>query len=165
MSVNTPYPALALRAIEATAVPRLLRDHTAVALERLARGGGATRWFFIGGPEQLLVLADRLSPGSSLSFYFDDRIAFSPFGSEVAEEILRIAAEEGDAVVGRLSPGELEIAMEFVSGPSDLDDVSRSLGADERVFYGRFPARDSDSVHAVTLDLPDADGVVRRHPH
>jgi hypothetical protein len=165
MDVDTPYPALALRSIDATAVPRLLRDHSAVALERLARGGGATRWFFIEGLEQLPALADRVSPGSSLSFYFDDRIALSPFGSEVAEEILRIAAEEGDAVVGRLSPGELEIAVDFVSGPSDLEGISRSFGAGERIFYGRFPARDSDSVRAVTLDLPDSDGVIRSHPH
>jgi hypothetical protein len=28
-----------------------------------------------------------------------------------------------------------------------------------------YPGRDNDGESAITLDLPDADGVVRRHPH
>jgi hypothetical protein len=165
VDIDTPYASLALRAIEATAVPRLAGEHAAVVLERLARGGGATRWFFIKGSEELIALADRLAPGSSLSFYFDDRIALKPFGPEIAEEILRVVAKDGDAVVGRLAPDGLEIAVDFVAGRSDLQVISTSLGPGENVFFGRFPARESDSVYAVTLDLPDMDGVVRSHPH
>jgi hypothetical protein len=157
--------ALALRAIQATAVPRLLREHPAIAVERLARGGGATRWFFLGDPEQLATLAAKLAPGSSLSFYFDERIAIGALDDEVAEEILQFAAMDGDAVVGHLGADGIEIAVEFVAGRSDLEAASRSFKLDERVFYGRFPAADNDGVDAVTLTLPDKDAVIRSHPH
>ena len=148
-----------------TPVRRRLAQRSAVVLERIARGGGATRWFFIQGPDQLEALVSALSPGSSVSFYFDDRIKPTELVPQVAEEILRLAAEDGDAVVGRLSPGGIEIEVQFVTGPSDLGEIATSLVPGERVFVGRFPARDSDDVRAVTLDLPDRDGVLRPHPH
>jgi hypothetical protein len=31
--------------------------------------------------------------------------------------------------------------------------------------FGAFPGRDDDGERALTLPLPDADGVVRPHPH
>lgn len=165
MTSTPSYSPIALRAVEATAVPHLLQKSAAIALERLARGGGATRWYFVERPEQLTALANRLSPGSSISFYFDHRIAHGPFSSQVTAEILRVAADDGDAVVGQLGPNGLEIEMDFVAGRSDLDSASKLFGPGEHVFYGRFPARDNDSVNAVTIDLPDRDGVTRNHPH
>jgi hypothetical protein len=33
------------------------------------------------------------------------------------------------------------------------------------VFYGATPDRENDGTHAVTVTLPDADGIVRPHPH
>jgi hypothetical protein len=165
MNASTPYSVLARRAIDSTAVPRLVDQHGAVVLERLARAAGATRWFFIRRPDQLEALAGRLSPGSSVSFYFDDRIKHTAFDADVAEAILRFAAEDGDAVVGRLSADEIEIEVEIVAGRSDLDDFAESLVPGQPVFAGRFPARDDDAVRAVTLDLPDRDGIVRPHPH
>jgi hypothetical protein len=55
--------------------------------------------------------------------------------------------------------------MEFIGGRRDLEEFEESLDAGESIFFGRFPDRNSDSIHAVTLDLPDRDGIVRRHPH
>jgi hypothetical protein len=163
--IDRPYAAVAIDAIRSTGAPRLLEGHPAVVLERLARAAGATRWFAIQGPHQLEALADKLSPGSCLSLYFDDRIRRAPFTEDVAEKILRIAAEDGDAVVGQLGPDGLEIATEFVAGRSELRDAAQSFRPSEPIFYGRFPANDNDPPHAVTLDLPDRDGIVRSHPH
>jgi hypothetical protein len=165
MADHEAYEALALGAITATDVPPLLASQGAVVLERIARGGGATRWYFIQHTEQLTALAKRLSPGSSVSFYFDDRISAKPFDHTVAEEILAIAAAEGEAVIGRLSADGIEVSVEFVSGPRDLDEATESITPGERVFFGAVPARDNDAVAAVTLDLPDRDGIIRPHPH
>ena len=165
MHGQTEYSVFALRAIEATAVPALLRRHSAVVLERIARGGGATRWYFLDDLQQLKALAGNLAPGSSVSFYFDERVMAKPFDNAVATEIVGIAADEGEAVVGRLVPDGQEIAVDFVSGRRDLDELVPSLTQGETVFFGPFPARDNDAVRAVTLDLPDLDGVVRAHPH
>jgi hypothetical protein len=163
MATDTPYSTLALAAIEAAVVPRLLRAHSAVVLERLARDAGATRWYFIEGEGQLGTLATRVAPGSSLSWYFDDRIARRSFDADVAEEVIRIAVEDGDAVVGRLGADGLEILVEFVAGRDDLDSFVGTL--DEPIFVGRFPAPENDGSRSVTLDLPDRDGIVRQHPH
>jgi hypothetical protein len=159
------YAALALEAIESTAVPRLLRQRHAVVLERLAYGGGASRWFYVTGLNQLATLAETLAPGSALSFYFDDRIMQGPFDDDIAEQVIQFAADDGDAVLGRLRPEGLEILVDFVTNRPDLADLAKEFGPEEHVFYGRVPGRDNDSVNAVTLDLPDRDGVVRAHPH
>jgi hypothetical protein len=73
--------------MKATPVPELLlvRHPTgAVVLERIARGAGATRWYSLRDPEKLHALAERLTPGSSLSFYFDDRVRAREYDGEVA---------------------------------------------------------------------------------
>lgn len=58
----------------------------------------------------------------------------------------------------------LEIAVEIVAGPNELSEVSSGF-AGEQVFFGAFPRRDNDGHRALTLTLPDADGLVREHPH
>lgn len=162
----TPYPTLALSAIEAAGVPRLLtRQHTAIVLERLARAAGSTNWYFVDDPPELEDLAKRLRPGSSLSFYFDGRLAARPYDSEVAQQILEIARRDRDAVVGRLCADGMTIEVDFVASKSELDDFVQNLEPGELIFYGPFPARDNDGERAVTIALPDRDGVVRPHPH
>ena len=162
-----PYPVIALRAIEATSVPKLFARHRrgAVVLERIARGGGATRWYSLRDQEQLQSLAERVSPGSSVSFYFDDRVRVGQYSRELGREILRIAKRDRDAVVGTPTADAIELDVEFIAGPRELDEYAASLTPGARVFYGPFPARDNDGDVAVTLDLPDADGIVRQHPH
>ncbi len=161
-----PYPAIALGAIEATGVPRLLARYPdgAVVLERIARGGGATRWYSLSDVGQLRSLVAKLSPRSSVSFYFDDRLCVRPYDAEVARELLRIAERDREAVVGTLADG-IEFHVEFVAGPRDLEEYAESLAPGTSVIYGPFPAADNDGEFAVTLALPDADGVVRAHPH
>jgi hypothetical protein len=165
MNPNQHYAPLARHAIEATEIPRLLRAHSAVALERVARGGGATRWYSIATESQLVELAAVLTPGSCLSMYFDERIRRRPMTEATVKEILGFIEEDGDALIGRLGEDGLTIDMTVVAGRAEIDEVTAAGAPSEPLYFGRFPARDDDARTAVTIELPDADDIVRRHPH
>lgn len=123
------FPELALDALRATAAPQLLVEAPAgaVVLERIARGAGATRWFGLGDETDLKQLAGRLSPGSSVSFYFDGRLASGVYDSSVGRTLLAIAAQDGDAVIGRLGDDQFEINVDFVASPAELKEYASEL--------------------------------------
>lgn len=100
-----------------------------------------------------------------VSFYFDGRIRYETFDDDTAGEILDLAVQHGDAVVGTLSEDALEILVDSVAGPNELSEFRSALPSGARVFFGAFPGRDNDGERAITLTLPDADGVIREHPH
>ena len=151
--------------IAASSVNGLLANRNAVILERLARGGGATRWYFCTNEDALRDISARLSPGSLVSFYFDGRIKHEPYSAVARATIERIICEEREAVVGYLQEAGPRIEVQIVAGPAELDELAPNLIASSSVFYGAFPARDNDGVRAVTIVLPDEDGIVRRHPY
>lgn len=136
-----------------------------VVLERIARGGGETRWYLLQSDSQLDTLVRLLTPGSVVSFYFDGRIERVRYGPDVLKRILTIINMTGDAVVGLLGADGMTLEIESIAGPTDLAEFTATLGLDSTVFVGAFPARDNDGSAAVTVVLPDADGVVRAHPH
>ncbi len=136
-----------------------------VVLERIARGGGATRWYVCRDREALTALAAVLSPGSVVSFYFDGRIAELPYSPGLRVEVERIMRDSGEAVLAQPGPDGLELEVEFVTSLGEYDEFAEVLGSHSTVFVGAFPARDDDGVNAITLTLPDKDGVVRAHPH
>jgi len=152
-------------AIDAAGIARRLMDGPAVVLERIARGGGATNWYWVQSIDALDLLYGRLHPGSVVSFYFDDRIQHKIFDDGVVGAVLDLVVQHGDAVVGRPSDDGLGIAVDFVAGPTELSEFSATVPAGEQVFFGAFPGRDNDGVDAFTVTLPDADGVVREQPH
>jgi hypothetical protein len=162
--VTNDIPNPIARALHDAQVNRALSKRPAVVLERIARGGGATRWYIVSGVEQLGRLTSELSPGSTISFYFDDRLATRSFDDETVDLILKIVYDHGEAVVGFLASDGLHVEAEFVCGLSDLTEFLGHRQPD-RILVGVFPDRDNDGVHAITIDLPDRDGVVRRHPH
>lgn len=161
------YSEFAREAIEREPVRRLLAERSAVVLERIARGGGATRWYLVSTEPDLERLDGRLSPGSVVSFYFDGRIAALPWGDDAVIRILDLIAETGDSVVGRLSADGLELAAQSVASAGEIGEFAEDLepGTYVDVFIGAFPARDNDGLAAVTVTLPDRDGVLRPHPH
>jgi hypothetical protein len=161
---DSSYTTRALDAINGTAVPSLLADRPAVVLERIARGGGATRWFRIGDRVELELLAERLKPGSSVSFYFDERLRWQRFNKAAADALIEIATVDRDAVLGRSTPGKIEIVVDYISGRDELDEFTSDLDPNESVLVGRFPAADNDGRDAITINLPDADGVTRAPP-
>ncbi len=154
-----------MAAIAGTSVIRNLAERPAVVLERLARGGGATRWYVIQDVDQLTSLARMLTPGSSISFYFDGRIERRCLDDGLVDDIVGLIHSHGEVVVGLLSPDGVIIDVEFVAGLGDLSGFLGASGDGTELFVGPFPERDDDGVDAVTIDLPDRDGVVRRHPH
>lgn len=152
-------------AIGKTPVVHLSQTSAAVVLERLARGGGATNWYYCRVPEDLTLIETHLSPGSVVSFYFDQRFQFRAVSASAMLEIQQIIDNTSDAVVGIVYPREVRLNAEVVVGANDLKDFFSSIPAQSQLCYGAFPGRDNDGIRAVTLTLPDRDGVIRAHPH
>ena len=104
------YAALVLEAVGETPVARLLEQQPegrAFVLERIARGGGATNWYVVRTADDLQTLAERLRPGSLVSFYFDDRLTTGAIDPEARATILAIAEQDTSAVVGALDPNDI----------------------------------------------------------
>jgi hypothetical protein len=163
--LTEPFADLARTLIATSAVVDLLSSRPAMVFERIARGGGATRWYRLSTADDLARLCEKLSPGSVVSFYFDERIEYLPLDDEATDRILEIAWTDGSAVVGRLGPDSLEIIVDDVSGPNELGEFVATVRHGKMVFVGAFPGRDDDGRNAVTITLPDSDGVTRSHPH
>jgi len=158
------FRSLVSSALESTAVSALLAKGPAVVLERIACGAGATRWYFCRDRHALDAIQGELSPGSLVSFYFDERIRKVVLSPLIRCEIEQISARDGDAVVGVLED-EIHIRVDFVSGPLGLEEFASTVGPGMIVFAGAFPSRENDAIRAVTATMPDADGVVRTHPY
>jgi hypothetical protein len=148
-----------------TPIIDLLGATAAVVLERIAKGGGATKWYYCPGKAHLEAIEAQVSPRSVVSFYFDDRIRGDNCSPEVMSAVERIIARTGEAVVGALGEDGLHIDVEILTGPNELAAFASKISPASRVFYGVFPARDNDGVQAVTVVLLDADGIVRPNPH
>jgi len=157
---------LALRTAPAgTPVAGLLASRPALVLEHIARGGGLTKWYYCPGCLSLASVEARFSPGSVVSFYFDDRIRNDVHSPSVQIAVEAVIARNGEAMVGALAEDDTRIDAEIISGPNELAEYLSMVKPGSRVFYGPFPAKDNDGVRAVTIVLPDADGTVRAHPH
>ncbi|WP_409497386.1 hypothetical protein [Amycolatopsis sp. cmx-11-12] len=143
---------------------RLDRAGSLVALERLAQGGGDTNWFVATCRQDLTTIADRLRPGSLVTFYFDNRIARRPYTGTVRTELLDIIERKGDALIGWLRPDGVSIRMRVVDA-GDLDEEVLDAESDDDVYFGAFPATDNDGADAITVTIPDEDGVVRVHAY
>jgi hypothetical protein len=160
------------RTIVDSPVPQLLTSRGAIVFERIARGGGATTWYRCPDPARLTTLSAHLRPGSVISFYFDDRITHCRYTAEVRERMLElmrqlrdVPGETGEIVVGHLDPDELHITVDYSGSPEELDEFTQTLEPHPWIYYGRIPGRDNDGTNAVTLALPDLDGITRAHPH
>ena len=160
-----PFDSIVVSALKETPVVDKLRGASAVVLERIARGGGATRWYYCHDATRLEEIAARFQPGSVVSFYFDDRIKSAQYSKKIRDEAAGIVGRAGEVIVGVLAEDGIEIGAEVVTGPKELEEVTSTLTEGALVFVGAFPARDNDGRAAVTITLPDADGVVRPHPH
>lgn len=163
--VSTALVDVFAAALTQAGVERRLTGGHAVVLERIPRGGGSTRWYWVRSTGDLDLLCARLGAGSVVSFYFDDRIKIQPLDDDVEMTILDLVALHGDAVVGVLSQDGLEVLVDFIAGPNELSQFCSEVPAGQPLFFGPFPGRDSDGRGAVTLTLADADGIVREHPH
>ena len=163
--MSTSFADAVRGAVDEKEVPRLVSVRPAVVLERIVRGAGATRWFRVASARDLELVCNEFAPGSTVSFYFDDRISRLPYDDETVLRIVALIDAHGDAVVGVLDENQLEILVEFIAGVNELGELAENLRPQSSVFVGAFPAADNDGYDAVTFSLPDRDGVARRHPH
>ena len=163
--MNVDFLEIVRAALARTRVRDLLGSNAAVVLERIARGGGATEWYYCRGTSDLDAVERSLSPGSVVSFYFDGRIRSSSNAPPVLADIEKIIDDTGDAVVGVVGEDGVKMSVEVVVSREDLVEFMSTIGPASRVFYGAFPARDDDGSRAVTITLPDRDGISRSHPH
>jgi hypothetical protein len=158
------YSRTALAAIDAKATrAQLAAKLPAIVLERIARGGGATDWYVLREPCDIDALAAKLKPGSVVSFYFDDRFTLGELDDEARASLLTIAKRDGSVVIGATRSDDIEIEVDFPSSEGEVDEFITEH-PNSTLMFGAFPGRDDDGERAVTLTLPDADGVVRPHP-
>ena len=156
---------LAAAALDATPARRRVEEaEQAIVLERLARGGGATRWYVLRNAGDLDALALKVSPGSRVSLYFDGRFLVGGFGDDERRAVTEIIDRDGEAVLGAVGASNIEAEVEFPSSVSEAEEFAQAH-AQETLVVGAFPAAEDDGIAAVTVDLPDADGVVRSQPH
>lgn len=137
-----------------------------VVLERLARGAGATRWFFVTSMATLEHVFDLLRGGSSVSLYFSTRhLNVAPDNEDSRLEMFDEVTEYGELVLGYPSPDAPELEMEVISGPSELAEFLMLHPDGSLAVWGQWPPREDDGEDTITVDLVDADGVLRTHPH
>lgn len=137
----------------------------AVILERVARGAGTTNWFVCSNQKTIEEIIKRLLPGSVVSFYFDNRIKCASYSVNVRQEIEQIIASTGDCVVGIIDEDGITLRVDFVADRAEIAEFESNLRMPTDIYYGPFPARDNNGKSAITVILPDEDGIVRRHPH
>lgn len=158
------YGQIVREAVATTPMRQKLVSSSAIVLERLARGGGATNWYFCRDEQSLMWLEACVQPGSELRVRFDSLVRKLPPNADSLAFIRRVVAAGGETVVGYLCEDGFGIAMESVLGDSELSRLWAEMPRSADLFCGTFPPPETSDM-AVTLVLPDADGVVRRHPH
>jgi len=164
LRTGDPFLPIVDRALSATPIAARLNAGTAIVLERLARGGGATRWYCCRDVADLAEIAGALRSGSRVSFYFDGRLRLGhDVGDAVASLRDRIRPNH-DVVLGVLVD-RVHLDMTLISTPEELDEAASEIAGATALVFGDYPAADNDGVAALTLVLPDEDGVVRRHPY
>jgi hypothetical protein len=127
-----------------TPIAERLRHEDAVVLERIARGGGATNWYYCRDRAEMTAIEEKLSSGSVVSFYFDGRIRHAVYSAEVAADLEAAIAKNGEVVVGALRNDGVQVDATVAVSLDDLGDFMSALAPSPELFYGAFPGRDND---------------------
>lgn len=69
-----------------------------VVLERLARGGGATQWFFVRAMDEFYQVSDLLRGGSCVSFYFANQLNVEADTESARQRMFDEVVKEGELV-------------------------------------------------------------------
>lgn len=136
-----------------------------VVLERLARGGGATKWYLIRSREDVEPVFEMFRGGSCVSFYFADQLHAEVDTDDARQRMFDELSVEGELVAGYPSEFNPELDMEIISGPGELGSYVVSHPEGQVIVWGRWPGKDNDGRDAITINLVDDDGIIRSHPH
>jgi hypothetical protein len=77
----------------------------------------------------------------------------------------QLPARDGDAVLGVVAPDSLELEFAYLASAQQINEFIADRSPVSTVYFGAFPSADNDGADAVTLVLPDSDGIVRNHPY
>ena len=136
-----------------------------IILERLARGGGATRWFFARSPAELELIFDALRGGSCVSFYFANQLHVETDTEAARQRMFDEITAEKELVLGYPSAGSIEVDMEIISGPGELAELLMHHPEGSLIVWGKWPARSDDGHDGITFNLVRRGGILRTHPH
>jgi hypothetical protein len=124
-----------------------------IVLERVARGGGATRWFFCRSLAEANAVLPDLRPGSRVGFFFDDRIRREPFSDQVESEMFDLTATTGEVLFGRELGEGPELQMDCLAA-SEISEALAAVRSGETVYYGVFPVVEDDGVTCIAFVPP-----------
>lgn len=136
-----------------------------IVLERFARGGGGTRWFFARSRSELREVIERLRGGSCVSFYFGQQLNVEIDGEEVRQKMFDLTSPSREILVGYPASDETSFKVELVTGPSELGELLLGRREGTPVVWGTWPESAPDDGSTITIYLVDEDGVQRRHPY
>jgi hypothetical protein len=124
--------------LESTAVLALLAKGRAIVLERIACGGGETRWYFCRDKQSFDQIEAAFTPGSVVSFYFDERIHPLSASSTADSETEQIIAHDRELVVGVLE-NDIHIRVDFPCSQAGLQEFRSSVAPTPCCSLGHFP--------------------------
>jgi hypothetical protein len=136
-----------------------------VVLERLARGGGSANWYFARSPAELERIFDMLHGGSCVSFYFADQLHVEHDSDQTRQRMYAAITTDKELVLGYPPAAGVELEMDIISGPSELTEELMLHREGDLAVWGPWPGRVNDGQDAITVNLVDADGILRQHPH
>lgn len=136
-----------------------------VVLERLARGGGSANWYFARSAAELERIFDMLHGGSCVSFYFAGQLTVEPDSEQARQQMYAAITRDQELVLGYPQAAGVELEMDIISGPSELTEELMLHREGDLAVWGRWPDRVNDGQDAITVNLVDADGILRKHPH
>jgi len=134
-----------------------------VVLERLARGGGTSRWYFPRNEAGLERVLEQLRGGSCVSFYFDDQLSVELDLEESRRRMFDEVAPLREIFLGYPKDDEEGLDVELVTGSSELSEVLNRHPEGELVTWGHWPNLELASPDVVTIFLVDEDGVLRAY--
>jgi hypothetical protein len=148
-------------ALDDAGIAKRVAIEDCTVLERPAGAGEPLAWFYCRDRSDLDEIANQLRGGSVVSFFFDDRIE-ALVDSETTRSIIATTCSDHEVALGALGLDGLGIEMSFAGNAEEVALALPPLDdAAQLIFFGAFPGRDNDGTWAITLTLPDEDGVVR----
>ena len=106
-----------------------------------------------------------LRGGSSVSFYFSGHLRVEVDNEAAHQKMFEEITRRGELVAGYPVPDNAQLEMAIISGPAELTELLMLHPEGSLVVWGEWPPRENDGESAITVDLVDADGVLRPHPH
>jgi hypothetical protein len=136
-----------------------------VILERLARGGGTSRWYYATSNEQIKDVLNLLRGGSVVSLFFGDELNVEIDSDEARQRMFDRVSPSREIMVAYPQDNVSILQVELVTGASELTELLIHHPEGKTIVWGPWPSAEPNGLSSFTLRLVDEDGVLRIHPH